>query len=97
MIEVLQVLARIEGKVDDLATQSATLTERVGNLKDTVATNRKDIDALDARTNSLEHFRTGWIARTTSWAAGIAVAVSVLAGVAGDFIKNLFTGPTAPH
>lgn len=93
---ILQALGRIEEKVDALTASGATITERVGNLKDAVdkhlAADDKVHGEQNGRITKLEHWKTAWVAKAGSWAAGIAVAVSVFVGIVVAAVKDAFAG-----
>jgi uncharacterized protein YoxC len=89
-----EMLTRIEGKVDSLTTESATIKERVSNIRDQVqahnladAMTHKD---FEDRITSVEHFRTSWRAKAASWAAGVAVAVTLVTSVVASAIAGIF-------
>lgn len=89
-------LQRIEDKLDALALSSATITERVGNLRDQVqAHNLADAmthKEFDGRLSSMEHYRTSWKARVATIAASVAVIVGVIASVTASAIAGVFKG-----
>jgi len=89
-------LQRIEEKLDLLAQSNATIVERVGNVRDAAqAKNLADAmthKELDGRINTLEHWKTSWVAKVGTMAAAVAVFVSVAVGLTVAFIKDAFAG-----
>lgn len=89
-------LQRVEDKLDAVALQLATITERVGNIRDQAqAHNLADAmthKEFDTRMTSVEHFRTSWKARVGTIAAAVAVVVSVIASVTASAIAGVFKG-----
>lgn len=90
-------LDSLDGKVDALQVQGATIYERVDNLKDTVekhlASDDETHKKLGERINTLEHWKTSWVSKAGSVAAAVAVVTSVIVGTIVAFIKDAIAGP----
>jgi hypothetical protein len=93
---ILQAIRELDLKVDSLQVQGATVIERVGNLKETVEKHLEADAAIHKdqgeRIGKLEHWRTAWVSKAGSVAAGVAVVISVVVGTVVAIIKDAFAG-----
>lgn len=76
--EQLAILQRIETKMDAHTADMATLMERVENMRSDAAEAKKTTASLDKRINTLEHWRTGLMARVSLIAVFIGALGSIL-------------------
>lgn len=100
---IFAVLNRLENKVDglgsqvgELQTQSAVVTERLGNMANItqahLSADNLLHDTLQKRITSLEEFRTGWKARVSTVGAVTGALIAIPIGLIVAIMRDIVGG-----
>lgn len=83
-VEIMEALRRIEDKMEAHGKDTAVLIERVENLRNDFSEANAAAKAVAERVSSLEHFRTGLMARVSV----VVVALTALGSAILSFAKQ---------